>query len=147
MYLYRVYCRKCTLPKGRNLVSIGQNKRFSVGILHCLFVAKRLEEQRFSEALEAAEDSDLRWRSNLLIAVSLALGDAGDANAASVKAALGLQHAEAFALRERESAEAARGVLNEVTTSSGGAGASIGVGVGGVGVDVGGSSTVVVIPP
>lgn len=50
----------------------------------------------------------------LLTAVSLALGDKGDATAALAKAALSLQHAEAFALQEGEAAEAARGVLNEV---------------------------------
>lgn len=46
--------------------------------------------------------------------MSLALGDKGDASAASAKAALALQHAETLALREGETAEAARGVLNEV---------------------------------
>lgn len=69
---------------------------------------------RFSGALEASEDSDLRWRCNLLMAVSLALGDKGDANAAAAKAALSLQHAEELARVERKAAEVARGVLNEV---------------------------------
>lgn len=63
-----------------------------------------------------------------MTAVSLALGDKGDAAAASSKAALGLQHAEAFALREGETAEASRGVLNEVgfaiVCGTGGAGAA-----------------------
>lgn len=73
---------------------------------------------RFSDALEAAGDADLRWRCTLLIAVSLAVGDKGDAAAASAKGALGLQNAEAFAQRERETAEAAYGVLNEVGSAA-----------------------------
>lgn len=69
---------------------------------------------RFSDALEAADDQDLRWRCTFLTAVSLAIGDKGDANAALAKATLGLQHAETFAMREGETASAARRVLNEV---------------------------------
>lgn len=64
-----------------------------------------------------------------MTSVSLALGDKGDAAAASARAALGLQHAEAFAAREGETAEAARGVLNEVS----GAAVIIGNDAGGVG--------------
>lgn len=79
-----------------------------------LHVADTSRKTRFSGALEATDDADLRWRYTLLTAVSLALGDKGDATAASAKAALGLQHAEALALREGGTAEAARGVLNEV---------------------------------
>ncbi|CAM9269015.1 unnamed protein product [Scytosiphon promiscuus] len=68
---------------------------------------------RFSDALEASNDSDLRWRCNLLMAVSLALGDKGDASAAAAKAALSVQHAEDLARGEREAADIARGRLNE----------------------------------
>eukprot|EP00903_Cladosiphon_okamuranus_P014428 g13389.t1 len=68
---------------------------------------------RLSDALEATMDADLRWRCTLLTAVSLALGDKGDASAASAKAALALQHAETLALREAETTDGARDVLNE----------------------------------
>lgn len=68
--------------------------------------------------------------------MSLAFGDNGDANAASAKAALGLQHAETFALREKETAEAAREVLNEVPRCSVGAVAVVDL------LGVGGSSVV-----
>lgn len=78
-----------------------------------------LRSGRFADALEAAQDHDLRWRYTLLAAVSLALGDAGDAIGAAARAATGFQHAEAYALREKELAVAARGDLNEVQYSGG----------------------------
>lgn len=69
---------------------------------------------RFADALEGADDPDLRWRYYILSAASLALLDAGDAPGAAARAAAGFQHAEAYALREGEAAEKARGVLSEV---------------------------------
>lgn len=70
---------------------------------------------RFADALEAAGDPDLSWRYSFLAAVSLALGDAGDAVGAAARIAVGFQHAEAYAKREGELAEAARAVVNEVS--------------------------------
>lgn len=71
--------------------------------------------KRFADALEAAGDPDLRWRYSFLAAVSLALGDAGDAVGAAARIAAGFQHAEAYAKREGELVEAARAVVNEVS--------------------------------
>ena len=71
--------------------------------------------KRFADALEAAQDQDLRWRYTLLAATSLALEDAGDVSGAIARATAGFQHAEAYALREGKAVEVARGALNEVS--------------------------------
>ncbi len=105
------------------------NTQKPVSIVRRVFVAEPgkcggLFHNRFSDALEAAGDQDLRWRCTFLTAVSLALGDRGDSNAALAKAALGLEHAEALAQREGETAAAARRVLNEVGWLGGGVGSA-----------------------
>lgn len=69
---------------------------------------------RFADALETAEDPDLKWRCTMLTAVSLALRDSGDVEGSAARAATCLKHAEAFAIDEGELAQKAQGVLSEV---------------------------------
>ena len=72
--------------------------------------------RRFADALETAEDPDLRWRYTMQAAASLALADFGDVAGAAARAATSFQHAEAYALKEGELAEATNDTLREVHT-------------------------------
>lgn len=69
---------------------------------------------RFVDAVEGADDHDLRWRCSLLAALSIALADAGDPVGAASRALTSFQHAEALLRRAMEAADAGRAVVKEV---------------------------------